>query len=110
MNTTMTPPLVANYHLVQPLRKKKNLMEVPNLLQTPECLHPLYVDIRNCRYVKSFEQRFSGSIVYLRLMFRDAENCNHVVENRIKYLFRKYRYVFTKHGDHAIVELKLEDV
>ena len=90
-------------------RKAQNLMEVPNLLNTPECLHPLYVKIRKCSSIECFSQNMAGDgrSVSLRLCIRHGEIINYVVRSKVKALFKGFEHTFMIYGRDALVNIKL---
>ena len=104
-NAPTAPP--TGNQLMGFLSKACNLMEVPNLLNAPDELHPLYQKIRKCPSVERFSQSLMGKEAKLRLSIREGEIINHVVRSRIKSLFKGFEHTFAVYGRDVLVNIKL---
>ncbi len=106
MNTTSAPTLQQLQHK----RNQPNGMKVPNLLQTPEEFHELYLEISRCRSISCFTQGIHKNRIILRLTLRTGEIYNQVVRARIKSLFEGHNCTLQIHGRDIVVTLKRKDV
>jgi len=100
------PQQVATYHQMQPIRKNKNLLEVPNLSHTPLQFHSLYAAIRHNQHIKKFSQHLAGSRIYLQIFLVDGLFCNNELNRRIANMFKYHTAVLTFHENFLIVELQ----
>ncbi|PCJ98884.1 MAG: hypothetical protein COA50_01205 [Flavobacteriaceae bacterium] len=103
-----TSQQVTSFHLMQPLRKNKNLLEVPNLSHTPVQFHGLYSTIRQNQHIKKFEQHLSGTRIYLQLFLADGLICHTALNRRLANMFYSHSAVITFHENFLIVELQIK--
>ncbi|MEM1339851.1 MAG: hypothetical protein AAF634_05025 [Bacteroidota bacterium] len=106
-STTKAPTLKQLQHY---RAKKLNNLLVPNLEQTPEKYHNLYLQISKCTSISCFTHVVKENEIMLRLTLRSGEICNQVVKAKIKNLFEGYKSNLQIHGRDIIVILKVNDV